>query len=708
MSRFWRLFSKGRQEEPDALYEVRRRWTSLAALTDQDLKTAGHDATTLPEVVAATAEVARRVLRLELFDVQLQAALALARGSIVEMKTGAGKTLAAVPAIVWNARGSAGVHVLTANDYLARRDAEWMGGIYAFLGLSVGVIQQGMAREDRQAAYRSDVTYATATEAGFDLLRDQLARHPEEQVHRPFAAAVIDEADMVLIDEARIPLVIAGGALDPEDLATRAELAVRALRPGLHYAVDSHGRDVALTDLGIHEVERHLRCSNLFESPHHDLFTAVQNALHARALLKRDVDYVVKDDAVLSVDELKGRVVADRRWPAALQTALEAKEGVARHRQGRVLCSITLQNLVALYPQVCGMTGTAGSQRSELREIYGLEVEVLPTHRPVVRVDHPDVFAITRAEKNVAVLAEIRSVHASGRPVLVGTASVEESERLSHALADVAHHVLNARNEETEAATIARAGDPGAVTLSTNMAGRGVDIRLGPGVAERGGLHVIGTNRHESRRIDDQLRGRAGRQGDPGSSRFFVSAEDDLFAKHAEPGLALAADELQRVTEGRSLDLRLFLQKYESVVEGQRQQIQSRRQAVLTGAAPYASETERLATLAAIDDLWAEHLGSVTELREGTVWLALGGREPLHDYLTRVHELFLDLERHVEDEAARRLAAVAAGEWDPSTPGATWTYLTTDQPFGSMTVRAMKGFRRMVRGALSSRGRRGL
>jgi preprotein translocase subunit SecA len=692
-----RRLSGQRRSEPDSLGDVRRLRAAHQALGDPELKSEGHRATTLPEVVAVAAEAARRVLGLELFDVQLQAALALARGSIVEMKTGEGKTLAAVPAIVWHGRTRAGVHVLTANDYLARRDAEWMGGVYAFLGLSVGVVQQGMGREERQAAYRCDVTYATATEVGFDLLRDQRAQHPHEQVHRPFATAVIDEVDSILIDEARIPLVIAGGAWDPETLATRAELAVRGLRPGLHYTVDTHGRDVALTDLGIHEVERRLPCPNLFEARHHDLFTAVQNALHAHALLRPDVDYVVKEGAVLSVDELKGRVVPDRRWPAALQTALEAKEGVARKRQGRILGSITLQHLVSLYPQVCGMTGTAASQRRELQEIYGLEVEVLPTHRPVIRLDHEDRIVGTRAEKDAAVLAEIRKVHASGRPVLVRTASVEESETLSRALPDVAHHVLNARNEEAEAAIIARAGEPAAVTIATNMAGRGVDIRLGPGVAERGGLHVVGTNRHESRRIDNQLRGRAGRQGDPGSSRFFVSRQDGLFSKHAEPGLALTADELQRVTEGRSLDLRLFLQKYETVIEGQRQQVQGRRQDVLTGRTPCASETERLVTLATIDELWADHLASVAELREGTVWVALGGREPLHDYLTRVHELFLDLERRIEEEVPRRLGAAESGEWDPSSPGATWTYLTTDQPFGTLTDRAMKGLRKLVR-----------
>ena len=701
MSRWWRFLTRRTESENGLLPEVLRLRATYAGLGDEELKAAERRSTSLPEVVALTAEVARRVLSLELYDVQLRAALALARGAIVEMKTGEGKTLAAIPAIVWHARTRAGVHVLTANDYLARRDALWMGAIYAFLGLRVAALQQGMGREERQAAYGCDVTYATATEVGFDLLRDQLARHPHEQVHRPFATAVIDEADMVLIDEARIPLVIAGGVALPEDLATRAEVVVRGLRPGRHYTVDSHGRDVALTDQGIHEVEDRLRCPNLFDAHSLDLFTTVQNALHAHALLRRDVDYVVKDGAVLSVDELKGRVVPDRRWPAALQTALEAKEGVARNRQGRVLGSITLQNLVALYPQVCGMTGTAASQRRELQELYGLEVEVLPTHRPVIREDHADEVLLSRAEKDAAVLAEIRKVHASGRPVLVGTASVAESERLSRGLQDVPHHVLNARNEEAEAAIVARAGDHEAVTISTNMAGRGVDIRLGPGVAERGGLHVIGTNRHESRRIDDQLRGRAGRQGDPGSSRFFVCSEDDLFVKHAEPGPTLTADELQRVTEGRSLDLRLFLQKYESVVEGQRQAIQGRRQKVLTGELPCASEMERLVTLATLDDLWAEHLASVAELREGTVWLALGGREPLHDYLTRVHELFLELDQRIGEDVPRRLAEAASGGWDPSSPGATWTYLTTDQPFGSMTERAMKGLRRMVKRALS-------
>jgi preprotein translocase subunit SecA len=688
-----RLFSKA--AGPSLAETVRERQAACERLPDDALKQALGGATDLPEVVAVTAAVIRRVLGLDLFDVQVRGALALAAGRIAEMKTGEGKTLAAVPAVVWYARGGAGVHVLTANDYLARRDAAWMGPIYDFLGLSVGTVQQGLSPKDRQDAYRRDVTYATATEVGFDLLRDGLARQLEEQVLRPFATAVVDEADMILIDEARIPLVIAGGTAPPDDQAARADEAVRGLRRGAHYEVDRHGREVSLTDEGIRVVEAVLRCPNLYAEGQLELYTAVQNALHAHALLQRDVDYVVKDDTVLSVDEMKGRVVPGRRWPAGLHTALEAKEGVTRKRQGAVLGSITLQNLIGLYPRVCGMTGTAASQREELRDIYELDVEEIPTHRPVIRVDHDDEVFERRADKETAVLADIRRVHESGRPVLVGTSSVSESERLSRSLSDLPHSVLNARNEEAEAGIIEHAGEPGAITISTNMAGRGVDIRLGPGVAERGGLHVIGTNRHASRRIDDQLRGRAGRQGDPGSSRFFVSSEDDLFARHAEPGPATTADELQRVIEGRNLDLRLFLQKYESIIEGQRQIIEAWRQDMLAGE---SAGLERLVTLALIDEAWSEHLAAVTELREGTVWTALGGGAAHQEYLTRVHELFVALRPRVENEVPERVAQAASGEWDPARPGATWTYLTTDQPFGSMSERFMKGLWRRVRG----------
>jgi preprotein translocase subunit SecA len=698
VSRFWRRLFSGPARAESKIPLINQRRAELAELGDDELKEVGRSASDLPEVIAITAVVAARVLQLDMFDVQLQGALALGSGKIAEMQTGEGKTLAAVPAIVWYAKTGQGVHVMTVNDYLARRDAKWMGPIYDFLGLSVGYVQQGSSTEERRKAYACDITYTTPNEIGFDHLRDGLAMYPEEQVHRPFAVAVIDEADSILIDEARIPLVIAGGKEDQEPLAYRVDRVTRHLHRYHHFTLDEYERNIALTDAGIRAVENAFGCGNLFAEENLPLLTAVQDSLHARALLDRDVDYLVKDGAIESVDEFKGRIAQNRRWPAGLHTAIEAKEGLALKTQGRILGSVTLQNLIGLYPRVCGMTGTAATQMDEFRMIYGLEVEVIPTNRPVIRVDYPDELFNTKREKEAAVIEEIRRMHATGQPVLVGTRSVEESEHLSGRLRGIGHQVLNARHEEQEAGMIALAGERDAVTISTNMAGRGTDIKLGYGVAELGGLYVIGTNRHESRRIDNQLRGRAGRQGDPGSSRFFVSAQDDLFAKYASPLHSLADIEaVQRVVEGQNLDIRQFLHKYESVIEGQRQKIGSQRQAILTGANASASELERLVSLATIDDLWSEYLASITDLREGVQWLSYGGRQPLYEYLTAVDSLFRQLEARIGEEIPKRLADAQQKGVDPSQRGATWTYLTTDQPFGSMTERVMRGVVRRYR-----------
>ncbi len=675
--------------EPESLLPlINNRRAEFAARSDADLRAVDWRAMPLADVLALTAVVAERVLGLKMFDVQLEGALVLAAGKIAEMQTGEGKTLAAVPAIAWYAREGQGVHVMTVNDYLARRDAQWMGGIYEFLGLSVGHIQQGMGMEDRRRAYACDITYATANEVGFDLLRDCLALRPREQVHRPFAAAVIDEADSILIDEARIPLVIAGGDAGPDVIANQVDRLTRHFRRGRHFTLDEYSRNVALTDAGIRAVETSFACGNLYDEDNLALLTTVQDSLHAHALLRRDVDYLVKDGAIESVDEFKGRIAENRRWPAGLHTAIEAKEGLALKTQGRILGSITLQNLISLYPKFCGMTGTAATQAIEFQLVYGLEVEVIPTNRPMIRTDLPDRLYAAKWDKERAVIAEIHKVHATGRPVLVGTASVEESERLSARLTGLPHQVLNARHEEEEAAMIARAGELGAVTISTNMAGRGTDIKLGPGVAELGGLHVIGTNRHESRRIDNQLRGRAGRQGDPGSAQFLVSLEDDLMVKYG--GESQDIENIQRIAEGQNLEIRRFLQKYESVIEGQRQKIQQLRQAILTGEKPCSSDFERLVSLRTIDDLWADYLATITDLREGVQWLSWGGRDPLHEYLTSVHTLFTQLQAELDMLPAE----TEAPGTDPSDRGATWTYLTTDQPFGTATERIMRGLMR--------------
>ena len=503
--------------------------------------------------------------------------------------------------------------------------------------------------------------------------------------------------------------MIAGGKAEEENLALRADRLVKKFRHGRHFTIEENFRNVALTDAGIHAVESALGCGNLFEEENLPLLSAVQDALHANALLRRDVDYIVRDGAIESIDEFKGRVALDRRWPAGLHTAIEAKEGVALKTQGRILGSITLENLIALYPRVSGMTGTAATQDEELRRIYALDVAVIPTNRPMVRIDYPDAVFPTRRDKERAVLNEIRIIHQTGRPVLVGTASVRESERLSAMLRDMPrdlpgdlpgalqHQVLNAKHEEQEAALIAGAGQHGAITISTNMAGRGTDIVLGEGVAERGGLHVIGTNRHESRRIDFQLRGRAGRQGDPGSSRFFVSLQDDIMVRYGEDveRLGHTPESVQRVVEGKNLDIRLFLRKYEAPVEGQRQIVQRRRRQILEGLESYPGEFERTVALRTIDDLWADHLAAVTEVRSGIQWVSWGGRDPLYEFLTQVDRMFQQMMAGLDEEIAHRIEEALASDIDPTDRGATWTYLTTDNPFGNLTDRIRK---RVARG----------
>jgi preprotein translocase subunit SecA len=680
MSRFDMLASLRSMFDRDrsTVEQIRAARTGFARLSDAELLAAASTTEDLPSWIALAATAAFRVLGQEMYDVQLRGALALARGSIAEMRTGEGKTLAAVPTISWFARARRGVHVMTVNDYLARRDAAWMGDIYRLLGLSVAHVQQGMTPAERRDAYGADITYATQNEIGFDFLRDRIAGRPDEQVHREFHAVVIDEADSILIDEARVPLVIAGGACGERGLAWVADRIVRDLRPGEHFTIDAGARNVALSDAGIHAAESALGCGNLFDDRNLPIHEAVEEALHAHALLHRDVDYIVKNGAIEMVDEFKGRIARDRRWPAGLHSAVEIKEGVAAKSQGMILGQITLQHLVALYPTVCGITGTAATQSLEFLRVYGLKVETIPTNRPMIRVDHPDVIFATQAAKDEAVVAEIRRAHAIGQPVLVGTASVADSERLSELLADVPHEVLNARHDEREAAIIARAGERGAVTVSTNMAGRGTDIRLGEGVIEVGGLYVIGTNKHESRRIDNQLRGRAGRQGDAGSSRFFISTRDDLMVRYAEldPRCGNNPDTLQRLIEGQHLDTRLFLHGYEVPLEGQRNKIHTRRQEILKSDMP---EREKSVTLRTIDDEWANHLARASEYRSGVHWVSWTGRDSHREYLLKIDQWFQEMERSLPDEIARRVESDGA---DIADRGTVWTYLTTDQPFG--------------------------
>ncbi len=633
------------------------------------------------DIFTRAVDAARTALGYTLFPTQIDCARALLEGHIVEMQTGEGKTLSALPAAAVLAQARRGVHILTANDYLAQRDAEWMGPAYRRLGLTVGWIRQSSTSEERRAAYAADVTYVAATEAGFDHLRDCRALTRAERVQRPLHAALIDEADSILIDEARIPLVLAGNTEGAVERATLAASAVARLQPHHHFSVNTLQPDVHLTDAGLAEVERLL--GDIYGNM--PLLTAVYHAIHARYLLHRDTDYLVKDSRVVPIDEYKGRLAQERRWPAGIHAALEEKEGLEIRDPGRVLASITLQNYVQQYEHLCGMTGTAATQAIEFSRMYGLDVVTLPTHRPMIRADFPDELRATRQEKVAAIVDEIRRVHATGRPILVGTDSVEASEQLSALLPDLPHQVLNARHEDTEAALIARAGERGALTVSTNMAGRGVDILLGPGVAELGGLHVIGTCRHASRRIDFQLRGRAGRQGDPGSSRFFVSLEDDLVRRFRDDDEVIRTVNdiamLQRRAEGQHLDARIFLDKYERVLEGQRHAILAQREEII-------DQPEYLGRLAAIDEAWACYLEEIAELKTGFAWLNLGGRDPLTEYLRTIDQLFTALWDQVELEAESDL---------PVRRGATWTYLTTDQPFGTGLERIMKGLARKAK-----------
>ena len=698
---------------------------------------------------ALVREAAGRTLGLRPFDVQVVAALALARGRVVEMQTGEGKTLAAVMPAALHALGGDGVHVLTFNDYLARRDAEWMGPVYRMLGLSVDAVQQGMSPADRRRAYRADVTYVTAKEAGFDHLRDLRATDLDAVVHRPFHMALVDEADSLLIDEARTPLVLAGRASPRDPAARRVAAPAAALTPGVDFDIDEYARSVELTEGGLARMERSLGVDNLHDGEHDALLTAVSCALHARVLLRRDVDYLVRDGRIGMIDENTGRVVPDRHWPDGLQAALEAKEGLDPATDGQVLGSIPLQHFLRGYPFVCGMTGTARDAASELRDLYGLEVVVVPTNRPLIRDDRPDVVFTHREAKVRAVVDEVRRTHALRRPVLVGTLSVAESEHLAGRLraSGVACEVLNAKNDAAEARIVARAGRLNAVTISTNMAGRGTDIRLGGGdeaereqVAGLGGLYVIGTNRHESRRIDLQLRGRAGRQGDPGESRFFVSLEDDLLVRYGirdlipaqviparreapidHPIVRREVARAQRIIEGQNQEIRHTLSRYAEVVEDQRRRLLGRRQALLAGSATpdvwrrvperyrdlvaecgesAVGRAEVTVTLHHLDQAWAEHLALCADLREGIHLVRLGQQDPLTRFTSEVVDAYDRAEAGIDDTVRAALDSVrvdggrldlAAAGVEVKGPAATWTYLINDNPFRDQVGQLLTG-----------------
>jgi len=750
---------------------------ALAASTDGELKRrgerlraqaggAGHRDQLVVPAVALVREAAKRVLGQRMHDTQVLAAIALSMDRVVQLATGEGKTLAGVAPAWLSSLEGRGVHVLTFNDYLAARDAEWMGPVHAFLGAGVGSVAQEDGRERRRRAWACDITYATAKQAGFDYLRDQRVLDAGDRVHRPLHHAIVDEADSLMVDEARVPLVLAGGAtahpVDPIRMAT----LVRGLSADVDYAVDENGRNVALTPEGAERAERELSLARLYDGENRDIHAALNVALHAQALLQRDVDYVVRDGIIEVVDEFTGRVVADRRWPDGLHPALEAKEALEVRPEGEVLAAIPLQQFLPLYSRLSGMTATAVPASEEFSVFYGLRTSVVSAHRPCVRRDEDDLVFTDLVSKRRAVIEDVRGRHELGRPVLVGTASIAESESLAAELevSGIPCRVLNAKNDEAEARIIAEAGRKGAVTISTNMAGRGTDIRLGGSsetecdeVVALGGLHVIGTNKHESRRIDEQLRGRAGRQGDPGSSRFYVSLEDDLVQRYgiAElieellidqgPGQVtstLVAQEIaraQRIVEGQNFDIRRTLWRYTGMLEQQRSRMGGRREAVLLGEQTAGEVFERLCprhragllevvgleklalverrvVLLELDRAWRRHLERIDDIREGIHLHQLTGQDSwgglfamrktpfgvFHESaIAAFSETWQDVERSMV--ATYESLEPVDGELDLSRPDlkgpeSTWTYVVNDTPFESAVIRMARGYQRRRRG----------
>ncbi len=559
----------------------------------------------LPEAFAAVREASVRTLNMRHFDAQLIGGMVLHQGKIAEMKTGEGKTLAATLPAYLNSLTGKGVHIITVNDYLARRDTEWMGTIYSFLGLSVGCILHGLDDSERQAAYHSDITYGTNNEFGFDYLRDNMKFYKESIVQGELNYAIVDEVDSILVDEARTPLIISGQAEKSTNLYHEINTIIPRLSQDADYVIDEKARSAVLTEEGVAKAEQLIKVENLYDPRNIETLHHINQALKAHTLFKRDVDYIVKEGEVIIVDEFTGRLMPGRRYSEGLHQALEAKENVKIENENQTLATITFQNYFRMYDKLAGMTGTADTEAAEFKKIYNLDVSVIPTNKPMIRHDFPDMIYKTKKEKFEAVMNDIAELHKRGQPVLVGTISIDVSEDLSHKLKKrgIPHTVLNAKNHEKEAEIVSMAGQKGAVTISTNMAGRGTDIVLGEGVTELGGLRIIGTERHESRRIDNQLRGRSGRQGDPGSSRFYLALEDDLLRifggermtsimerlgmEEGEPIehnlISRAIENAQSKVEAHNFDIRKHLIEYDDVMNQQREVIYRQRREALNG-----------------------------------------------------------------------------------------------------------------------------
>lgn len=761
-SKFWKLLGASTDKNQNrSMNQVRASAEfddKAAGLDDEQITKAAKllelselaDAADIPQFLAIAREAAERTTGLRPFDVQLLGALRMMAGDVVEMATGEGKTLAGAIAAAGYALAGRHVHVISVNDYLARRDAEWMGPLLAAMGLTVGWITAESTAAERRAAYECDVTYASVNEIGFDVLRDQLVTHVDDLVSPRPDVALIDEADSVLVDEALVPLVLAGTThretprMEIIRLVGEMTSENRVDDSLQYYDTDADRRNVHLTDAGARKLEKALGGIDLYSEEHiGTTLTEVNVALHAHVLLQRDVHYIVRDNAVHLINASRGRIASLQRWPDGLQAAVEAKEGIETTETGEVLDTITVQALINRYPTVCGMTGTALAAGEQLRQFYRLGVSPIPPNTPNIREDEADRVYITAAAKNQAVIEHIQEIHATGQPVLVGTRDVAESEELHAKLvkAGVPAVVLNAKNDEEEAAVIAEAGKLATVTVSTQMAGRGTDIRLGgsdeadhDAVAELGGLHVIGTGRHHTERLDNQLRGRAGRQGDPGSSVFFSSWEDDVVVSHLEPEkLPMQTDEdgrivsdragqmlehAQRVAEGRLLDVHANTWRYNQLTAQQRAIIVERRETLLRTTtardelkelapdryqelADEVGEDElericRLIMLYHLDRGWADHLAYLSDIRESIHLRALGRQDPLDEFHRMAVDAFASLAADAIEAAQQTFETANVLEDEPgldlsklARPTSTWTYMIHDNPLADDTMAAL-------------------
>jgi preprotein translocase subunit SecA len=685
-------------------------------------------------------EAVKRTLGFEVYDVQLAAAVALNDKKLIEMKTGEGKTLTAVFPAYLNSLSKKGVHILTFNDYLAKRDALWMKPIYEMLGITVGFVQESMSTKEKKSAYGCDVTYVTAKEAGFDFLRDSICYNKEDLIHGSFHFAIIDEADSILIDEARIPLVIAVSSDKRGSNFKKVRDAVTSLDALTDYTKDEYGQNVYLTEKGITHIEALLECGNLYEKENFNLLTQVNSALYAEVLLKKDIDYIIRNEKVEMVDEFTGRVAKNRHWPDGLQSALETKENLEVRSSGKILTQITLQHFISLYENLAGMTGTAVDAMYEFNEIYDIEIVVIPPNKNSNRIDLPNYVFTDKEAKYQALVEEVKTVNATGQPILIGTSSIQESTYLAEKLLNSGLNckVLNAKNDELEAQIIERAGVLGAVTVSTNMAGRGVDILLGgpegkdvEKIKSLGGLYVIGTNLHESLRIDKQLKGRTGRQGDPGLTRFFISLEDDLIVKygiqniipksrmpkHQKDPLKNAAfrgkiNQVQRIIQGNNSDLRRELYKFSLILDDQRQYMYNIRMSIIEGSfedeilsKEYSILHDKLKqqyTLAEIekfkknlrlfniDQCWSEYLAKVASIKEGIHLNLLGGKNPLNVFNITLVEEFDILQEEIEEAIKADYNRLLNSEISfeeiserNKPPVSTWTYFVYDNTLDS-------------------------